>query len=110
MRRPLPSPRSDLWCCERYLSRCGIVSHPQSHAPLLRGHERACDCDASAPGSTRPSAAFFGLLRLLHLRFIALKAGVLEQGRFTRVANRLSICDLLVMRLARIRLTQIADA
>ena len=54
--------------------------------------------------------AFFRLVRLATARFIALKAGVFAQLAAVGIYTGLGIRDLLVMRLARIGLAQVAHA
>src|SRR5262249_23515902 len=98
------------WYCARRPSRSGSVSLPPRHAPRGPGRATACDCGAFARGLTRPGAAFFRLVSLLHCGFITLKAGVLIQDRFRRLANRFGIHDLFVMNFPGICLTQIAHA
>src|SRR5712671_2991990 len=106
MRRPSPSRKIPLWYCEKPLSRSGSVSPLPGRAPRGPGRATTCDCGAFAHGLTRPGAAFFRLVGLLHLGVIPLKAGVLIQDRSRRIANRFGIHDLFVMNFPRIRLTQ----
>ncbi len=61
-------------------------------------------------GLTRPCAAFFRLVGLLHFGGVPLKAGVLIQDCSPWIAKRFGIDDLFVMHCPGIRLTQIAHA
>src|SRR6266446_2974994 len=110
MRRPLLSLTIPLWYCEKLPSRSGSVSLPPGHAPRGPGRATTCDCGAFAHGLTRPCAAFFRLMGLLHFGFITLAAGVLIQDRSRRIANRFGIHDLFVMDFPGICLTQIAHS
>ena len=110
MRRPLPSPKSPLWCCASLPSPCGSVSPRPTHARLGPGPATVSDCAAFALELTRPCAAFFRLLGLPHVGGIPLKAGILIQNRARRIANGFGIHNLFVLHFPRIRLTQIPHA
>src|SRR5262249_39648266 len=110
-RRPPPSPnrRTHPWCSAARPSHSGSASPRPTNAPPGRGPETA----PGSPPSPRPSApcraAFFGLARLPHRRLVPLEPRVLQQGGPARVADRLPLGHLLVVRLARVRAAQVAD-
>ena len=54
--------------------------------------------------------AFFRLVGLFHTRLISLKPGVLAQCGFARISNAFVVRDVLIVGLAGIGLTQIANA
>src|SRR6185295_19528200 len=52
---------------------------------------------------------FFRLAGFLHRRLIALESAILVQGGLRRIGDPFLIGDLVVMRLARVRLAQVVD-
>ncbi len=109
-RGPLPDLTLPLWSCARRPSRCGSVSRPPGPAPPGPGRGTVGDYGAFVQGGTCLCAAFFRLQGLLHLRFIALKAGVFIPKRVDRILNRFGIHNLFVVHFPGIGLTQIAHA
>src|SRR5262245_42386135 len=104
---PLPNLRSALWGCAARLSPSARASRPLVHVPLSPGYAPAPGCAASRPARGVLGAAFFRLASLAHGRLRALKARVLIQEGVAGIAERLMIGNLLIMRLARLRLTHI---
>ncbi len=109
-RQPLLKLTGPFWYCARRPSRSGSVSRQPKHAPRGAGRGTVCGCGAFAHGLTRPCAAFFRLVGLLHFGCVPLKAGVLIQDCSPWIAKRFGIDDLFVMHFPGIRLTQIAHA
>src|SRR5262249_7406128 len=104
---PWPNPRTALWCCAARLSQSARASRPPGHVPLSPGCAPAPGCAASRSSRVAPCAAFFRLASLAHHRLIALETGVFIQDGVRGITERFEIGNLLVMGLARIRLTQI---
>src|ERR671925_1956252 len=63
----------------------------------------------SASVSTPRGGFFFRLTGLLHCRLIALESGILVQGGLRWVGDPFLISDLLLMRLAGVRLAQVVN-
>src|SRR5215207_4295593 len=70
----------------------------------------AIACSTCLSRSVLSCAAFFRLNRFMHLRFVALETGVLQQGYVVWVGNVFRFGDLLVMGLAWIGLAQIRNS
>src|SRR4051812_4453874 len=109
MPQPLPNPRTLLWCCAVHLSQSAHASRPPARVPLSPGYAPASGCAASHSSISVPYRAFFRLSGLVHQRFIPLKARVLIQDGMVGITQRFVIGNLLVMDLARVGLTQVAD-
>src|SRR5881398_3447852 len=105
---PLPNLRTSLWCCAARLSRSARASRLPAHAPLSPGCAPARGCAASRSSRVGLGAAFFRLAELAHQRRRALDPRVLIQDGVGGITERRLIGNLLVVELARIRLTQVA--
>ncbi len=75
----------------------------------MREHARCDDSFVFPRGLIQPGTAFFRLVGSTAEGFIALKSSILTQFSTERIFHGFGVRHLFVMRLASIRLTQVAN-